>query len=251
MALVLKGVAEARRELAGLQGVRGASLAQEAVERIVAGIADGTLEPGQRIVENQLAEALSISRIPIRDALRALEKQGIVVVAPRRGARVMNVDLDLLYQVQQARHDLELRALHDLIGVVRRDPSCLAEGRDLLARMDEAVARDDRPAFNDLDVAFHRWICRHSGNHIVITLWEALSHHMRILLGRMAENWRDLSVSQASHHRIVALVEAGDLDGLRAVMPGHLLDGVETVAYDRRRNRFILTDTNDRRGDIA
>lgn len=245
MALVLKGVADERRELAGLQGVRGASLAQEATERIVAGIADGTLEPGQRIVESQLAEALAISRIPIRDALRALEKQGIVVVAPRRGARVMNIDLDLLYQVQQVRHDLELRALADLIATVRSDPACLAEAHDLLACMDHAVAADDRPAFNDLDVAFHRWICRHSGNHIVITLWEALSHHMRILLGRMAETWRDLAVSQASHREIVRLVEAGDLDGLRGVMPGHLLDGAERVAYDRRRNRFILTDGND------
>jgi DNA-binding GntR family transcriptional regulator len=235
---------ERARDLAGLRQLEQPSLASEAAERIVAGIADGSLEPGQRIVESQLAEALAISRIPIRDALRALEKQGIVVVAPRRGARVMNIDLSLLMQVQQVRHDLELRALADLIGAVRDNPEVLDHGRHLLGRMDAAVARGDRAGFNDLDVSFHRWICRSSDNHIVMTLWEALSHHMRILLGRMAETWRDIAVSQASHRRIVDLVAAGDLDGLRAVMPGHLLDGVEDVTYDARRNRFVLHEAD-------
>lgn len=239
-------------DLVGMRQLAQPSLATEAAERIVAGIADGSLEPGQRIVESQLAEALAISRIPIRDALRALEKQGIVVVAPRRGARVMNIDLGLLMQVQQVRHDLELRALADLIGNARRNPGLLLEGQALLARMDQAVADDDRAAFNDLDVAFHRWICRSSDNHIVVTLWEALSHHMRILLGRMAETWRDLAVSQASHRRIVELVGKGDLDGLRAVMPGHLLEGVEQVIYDKSRNRFVLHEATDTKtGEIA
>lgn len=238
-------------DLAGMRQVDQPSLATEAAERIVAGIADGSLEPGQRIVESQLAEALAISRIPIRDALRALEKQGIVVVVPRRGARVMNIDLGLLVQVQQVRHDLELRALADLIQASRTEQTLIEQGRELLGRMDVAVARDDRAGFNDLDVEFHRWICRSSGNHIVMTLWEALSHHMRILLGRMAETWRDLAVSQSSHRRIVDLVVAGDLDGLRAVMPGHLLDGVDRVTYDAQWNRFVLHDaTTTKTGEI-
>lgn len=236
---------EDRSAALGLASLRAPSLSHEAAERIVAGIADGTLEPGQRIVESRLAEAFAISRIPIRDALRALEKQGIVVVAPRRGARVMNIDLDLLLQVQQVRHDLELRALADLVDRVRAEPALLDEAQALLEAMDLAVAQDDRVAFNDLDVAFHRWISRSSGNHIVGTLWEALSHHMRILLGRMAETWQDLAVSQASHRAIVARIAAGDMAGLRVEMPVHLLDGVERVAYDRRRNRFILTDHRD------
>ncbi|MDA1071783.1 MAG: GntR family transcriptional regulator [Proteobacteria bacterium] len=239
-------------DLAGMRQLDQPSLATEAAERIVAGIADGSLEPGRRIVESQLADALAISRIPIRDALRALEKQGIVVVVPRRGARVMNIDLGLLVQVQQVRHDLELRALADLIQESRKDPALIERGRELLGCMDTAVARDDRAGFNDLDVDFHRWICRSSGNHVVMTLWEALAHHMRILLGRMAETWRDLAVSQASHRRIVELVVAGDLDGLRSVMPGHLLDGVERVSYDAQRNRFVLHDaTATKTGEIA
>ena len=229
-------------DLVGLRQLDQPSLASEAAARIVAGIADGSLEPGQRIVESQLAGAFAISRIPIRDALRALEKQGIVVVAPRRGARVMNIDMSLLVQVQQVRHDLELRALADLVGHVASNPDLLIEGEALLTRMDRAVADEDRVVFNDLDVAFHRWICRSSDNHIVMTLWEALSHHMRILLGRMAETWRDLGESQALHRRIAVLIAEGDIQALRAVMQDHLFEGIEQVTYDRRRNRFMLTD---------
>jgi DNA-binding GntR family transcriptional regulator len=124
--------------------IKPASLADEVAERIVKAIAEGVLLPGERLIETRLADQLHVSRVPVRDALRALEKQGIVVVTPHRGARVMEINLDLYRQVQEVRLDLELRAIADVMVRLRREPDLGDPLRSRLAEMDDAVADDDR-----------------------------------------------------------------------------------------------------------
>lgn len=226
--------------------IKPASLADEVAERIVQAIAEGVLLPTERIIETQLANQLHVSRVPVRDALRALEKQGIVVVTPHRGARVMDINVDLYRQVQQVRLDLELRAIADFLARLKQEP---AHGRRLaerLAELDAAVADNDRVRYNKLDVELHRWICHSAQNHIVTTLWEALSRHLRILLGLMAEDWQDIKRSQADHKKLAVLILAGDMDGIRLLMTHHLFQDIERVDYDPVIHRFTLNPSRRR-----
>ena len=226
--------------------IKPASLADEVTERIVKAIAEGVLLPGERLIETRLAEQLHVSRVPVRDALRALEKQGIVVVTPHRGARVMEINLDLYRQVQEVRLDLELRAIADFMVRLRHEPELGDPLRARLAEMDEAVADDDRDRYNSLDVAFHRWICHSAQNHIVTTLWEALSRHLRILLGLMAEDWQVIGTSQADHKKLAGLIAAGNKEAIRGLMTHHLFQDIERVDYDPDIHRFTMNPSRRR-----
>jgi DNA-binding GntR family transcriptional regulator len=226
--------------------IKPASLADEVAERIVNAIGEGLLLPGERLIETQLADQLHVSRIPVRDALRALEKQGIVVVTPHRGARVMEINLDLYRQVQEVRLDLELRALADFLVRFGEDPDLAVRLKERLDDLDDAVATDDRDRYNALDVELHRWICHSAQNHIVTTLWEALSRHLRILLGLMGEDWQVIKKSQGDHKKLAGLIAKGDMEGIRTLMTNHLFKDIDRVGYDSELHRFTLVRSRRR-----
>ena len=220
--------------------IKPAILADEVAERIVQAIADGVLLPGERIIETRLADQLHVSRVPVRDALRALEKQGIVVVTPHRGARVMDINLDLFRQVQEVRLDLELRAISDVVARLEREPELKRELYDRLDALDAAVSDHNRTLYTKLDIDFHRWICLSARNHIVMTLWDAMSRHLAIVLGLMAADWQDIGKSQADHKKLAKLMLAGDMDDIRDQMTRHLFKNIERVDYDPDLHQFTM-----------
>ncbi len=220
--------------------IKPASLADEVVEQIVEAIANGVLPPGERLIETEIAKQLHVSRVPVRDALRALEKQGIVVVTPHRGARVMDIDLDLYRQVQEVRLDLELRAIADFCARLAEDPAYSKELDRHLAELDATVAANDRDHYNQLDIEFHRWICQCARNHVVATLWEALSRHLTILLGLMTEDWQDIRKSQGDHRKLARLMKANDVERVRDLMTDHFFKDIERVDYDPVIHRFTM-----------
>ena len=98
-----------------LRSIRSGTLPDEVAARIVEGIGAARWLPGERIFEVELAEELKVSRIPIRSALKALEKQGIVHTIPHRGTYVMDIDEHKIRQGFAVRLDLELHACADMI----------------------------------------------------------------------------------------------------------------------------------------
>jgi DNA-binding transcriptional regulator YhcF (GntR family) len=103
------------------------SLASRIADRIVDAVAAGTLAPGQRLVEAEIAAALGVSRMPLREALKLLEAQGIVSVTPRRGSFVVPFDERRIGQICEARLALERLALRRAVPAFRADPGLLAE----------------------------------------------------------------------------------------------------------------------------
>lgn len=222
------------------------SLPDEIADRIVEEIARGHLLPGERIQEGVIAERLDVSRVPVREALQALAKQGIVVPQPRRGMRVRDIGVDLLRQVFEARLDIELRALPRAMSVLQEDNPQRQELMRCLANLETAADKPDRRAFEAADLAFHRAICMASGNHIAMTLWDALAHHIRILLGLMSDEWQRIDQSQLQHRELIALIDGDDLDALHAYLKTHYEIDEDTVHYDKATNRFVVTEP---RGD--
>ena len=200
-----------------LEMVRSPSLAEQVADSVVAGIADGTLAFGQRILETELAHALGVSRIPVREALKTLAAQGIVEMAPHRGARVSALDERRVDRICEARVALERMAARDARAAMRLDPLALAELDEAIATMQRCVRDKDWLGVNRADLAFHRALCRASGNDIVQTLWDTLARHVTIILGReiLAERERTGVVEQHQSLRDLLLhgadaeVEAG------------------------------------------
>jgi DNA-binding GntR family transcriptional regulator len=206
-----------------LPGVRRASLAEQAAEAIVAGIASGVLKPGTRLVEAELAAMLQMSRVPLREALKILEAQGIVASTPHRGTIIPPLDDERIDQICEARIALERIALRDAVPKYRRSPERLAQLDRHLAAIERAADAQDRMELSLADLSFHREICRTSRNAVVLTLWEALARHVLIVFGHELRDERDSKSIGPHHRRLRDLIAAGETKTLLREIEGHIL----------------------------
>ena len=179
-------------------------------DAIVDAIALGTLRFGQRIVESDLADQLKVSRVPIRDAIKILNSQGILTTTPNRGARVAPLDGDVADQVFEIRVALERIAVRDAMRAYRCDRQQLDGLREIIARMRRMASWFVWVGFRKCDIAFHREICRASGNDVVLKLWETIARHVTIIFGRELASEHDFEVVISQHLKLLTLFEKGD-----------------------------------------
>lgn len=202
---------------------RAPSLAEQGAEAIVGGIASGALVPGQRLVEVELAGWLRMSRVPLREALKILETQGIVESTPHRGTFIPALDDARIDQVCAARIALERLAIPDAVKNYRRAPERLSDLDQIIATMERAAQRLAWMEVSQADLAFHREICRISENAIVLTLWESLARHVLIVFGQEIRDERDAQILGSHHRRLRELIAAGETQILLREIEGHIL----------------------------
>jgi DNA-binding GntR family transcriptional regulator len=165
------------------------NLIDQAYQRMLAAIADGTLQPGQRIRQAELADTLGVSRQPVSHALHLLKRQGLVEEFGRKGLRVVQLDpvrVMQLYQVREAVDGLAARLAAEQSAAGSADPAEIGSLNDLL----EAGSRFDSttpiPVLVRADTDFHRGLYRLSGNpaieEITGPLWPHLMRSMAMVL---------------------------------------------------------------------
>lgn len=209
------------------------SLVQLATEEIRRMILAGELRPGARLIEERLTEQLGISRPPLREAMRRLEHEGLIVTAPRRGATVTELADQDVFEILTLRSALERFAVE--LGVPARDPDRLQKCRDALAGMQECADRDDRAALVEAGYTFHHTIVGLSGHGRVQDMYESL--HRQLLLC-MAMNlytrehyYENLHEHVARHRHLLALIEAGDP---KPVLDELAVHGERSFTYPRQ-----------------
>ena len=128
----------------------------------------GDFQPGERLMENQLADRMGVSRTPIREAIRKLELEGLVVMVPRKGAEVANITEKDINDV------LEVRATLEGLAIRLACENMQPEDVDRLVRVNrefmQAVADKDTDKVLEWDVAFHDIIFEASGNDKLIQI---------------------------------------------------------------------------------
>lgn len=206
-----------------LSMARSPSLAEQAADAIVTGVSAGALKPGQRLVETELAGLLKMSRVPLREALKILETQGIVESIPHRGTRVATFDEARVMQICEARVALERLALRDAAAVYADNPGLLETLDQIITVMERAAERLEWIDVSKADLSFHREICRASGNTIVQTLWEALARHVFIIFGHEIRDERDAEAMGPQHRRLRGYLAAGDTAKLHNEIEHHIM----------------------------
>jgi DNA-binding GntR family transcriptional regulator len=206
-----------------LSMVRSPSLADQAADAIVTGIAAGVLKPGQRLIETELASLLNMSRVPLREALKILEAQGIVESIPHRGTSIALFGDDRFNNICAARIALERLALASAAPRYKQDPPLLENLDHLIWTMEKAASRLEWIDVSRADLNFHREICRVSGNQIVLTLWETLARHVFIVFGHEIRDERDAAVIGPQHRKLRDLLAAGDTKALHSDIERHIL----------------------------
>ncbi len=207
----------------GLTVIAARSLSDQIADAIVEGVAVGALAPGQRLVEIDLARRLSVSRVPLREALKILEAQGILERTPHRGTRLVEFDDSSIDGVCEARAALETIAARHAIANFRLDRRRAEPLERVLQALERAVRAGDWPAVNTADLAFHREICRASNNDIVTILWEALARHVRMIFGREILGEREQTQIVQQHRDLFVFLLAGDPALLADTIDGHIM----------------------------
>jgi GntR family transcriptional regulator, rspAB operon transcriptional repressor len=187
------------------------SLVDIAYEALREAITSGALLPGTRLREAALARHFTISTTPVREALRRLDREGLVRLSPNRGAIVAEFDLREILDLFEIREILECRAVRRAAG--QRSPD-LQPAEVVLAAAARQVAQRDRVEWNRLEVAFHRAINDLSGNFELAELTERIHRTVQGLCVRCMREPiygpEKLQLMHSQHQAILNAVRDGN-----------------------------------------
>ena len=187
-------------------------LSEVVSETLRSAIQDGTLKPGERLMEIPLAEELGVSRTPIREAIRKLELEGFVVMVPRRGTYVANISLKDITQVFEIRSALE--ELASGLAAERITSDEIETLERMLVEIGDHMENKDMDSVVAADVAFHEVLYKASRNErladIVHNLREQTYRFRSFSMnqpGRLRKTWEEhrlLVEAIASHNAVQA-----------------------------------------------
>lgn len=220
-----------KSRLAGLTPLVAKSLVNQVVDAIVEAAAKGVFLPGDRLVEAELARSLNVSRIPVREALRLLESQGVVVSERYRGMSLMSVDIDRLEKILKVRLALEKLAGAEVMALLKTNPKALAPLEKVLAEMHKAGRADDGFRVASLDTEFHQVLCGLSGNEVLEKTFEPLSRQLTIIFGLSTMKKGVQSIVE-EHDEVLEVLRAGDQAAFDKLMQVHILDYSRAVDYE-------------------
>lgn len=184
-------------------------------------ILSGHYPPGSRLVETRIAEELSVSQAPVREALRDLEQLGLVVHESFRGCSVRAISASDLLEAYPVRSALEELAARMAAEQISEDD--LERLSELIDAMRQATADGDASAETSADAEFHATIIRAAGNTVLTHQWEQLLPQARtfISLALPASPHGDLA---DRHQPILDALRSRDPQLAEAAMHAHLAD---------------------------
>lgn len=208
--MVPGGSEPAREQAVGIAGRAHRTLHEVVAERIRLAILNGSLDPGERLVEDRLAQTMEVSRHPVREALRTLQLEGFVEISPRRGATVSRVsagEASELFEVLSALDGLAARlaAIDPSEAVIASIESVLDAADELLAG---GPAAGGPAAMAELNRTFHARIVEAGGNRRLLEAINPLRDRIQWIQAAM--NRRRPGLSWAEHREILAAIAAGD-----------------------------------------
>jgi len=183
-------------------------------------ILDGVLEPGERLMEVQLAEELGVSRTPVREAIRKLELAGFVVMIPRRGAYVADISLKEVSEVFEIRGALE--ALAAELAAERASEEELENLERMLVEIGKAIDTRDVELLIDLDTRFHDALFKASRNERLCQILSSLREQIQRFRTQTLSHPSRMRVALEEHRRIVEALAARDGDLARRLAMEHI-----------------------------
>lgn len=215
------GRARSGLALAKVAPIKRASLSAQVSKVIIEGLLEGRLQPGDRLVENDLVDLLGVSRSPVREALTELARSGVVVRELGRGGRIREwtgKDLEDLFGVRS-----ELEGYAARLAAKNAVPAFQSKAGRIIARMRTAARNDDYMAMIELDLEFHEIIWDLSGNELLQEVLQGLSQQFRFFL---TLNWKfhgGLDQVANKHQRLLDAVMSGDPKVAEPAMHEHVV----------------------------
>ena len=212
-------------------------LHQQVAVRLRQRIVEGQVAPGAKLNERALSEQLQVSRTPLREAIKMLAAEGLVVLLPNRGAVVAQLSAQDVVDTFEVIAGLEGQSGE--LAAQRITEAELAEIRALHFEMRAAHTRRDLPTYYRLNALIHNQINAAARNPVLIQTYRTINARLQAL--RFRSNFDETKWHRAveEHERMIEALAARDAAGLRAVLVQHLAnkrDVVLELMHDGRLN---------------
>ena len=195
----------------------------------------GELKPGERLMEVRLAKKLGVSRTPIREAIRKLELEGLVLMIPRRGAEVAEITEKSMRDVLEVRRALEVLAVS--LSCDRISGEQIEALKEAAEEFDRSLTSDDVTRTAEADVHVHDIIYRSTDNQRLIQLLSNLGEQMyRYRVEYLKHREFHPQISR-EHKELISYLEAGQKGQAEEKIAVHIDKQAQAVLETIRRNR--------------
>jgi DNA-binding GntR family transcriptional regulator len=192
----------------------------DAIAAIRRAILGGVFPPGSPLVERRIAEEMGVSRGPVREALRKLEEEGLVVTTPYNVTQVAEVGLKRIQEITALREALEPLAISQALPQLRNGG--LAQLQRLMAAMRAAGKAGDRESLIEFHLAFHRTYYEMADNALLLQVWTLMEGQTRLYLHVHHLPPETLTDYAEHHQQLLQPFEQGTLDEIHAAVTQHV-----------------------------
>ncbi len=203
-----------------IRSAKPQSLEEWAYHQLKQNLLDGTLSPGELLVETQLAQDLGISKTPIRKALTRLQEEDFLVNVPYKGHYVAEISAEDIREIYQLRRIIECHLVRET--ALLFTPSELDEMETNVNAATEAFERGDMIRYIEYNRAFHHFFPHKHGNRRISKQLTNLDEHIQRILLHKLNNTTDDLLSPHQHQAIVQAIRNGDVDSAVGLMYDHL-----------------------------
>jgi DNA-binding GntR family transcriptional regulator len=201
------------------------NLVEQVTQALLEEVISGQLKPGERIIQEQIAQALGVSRQPVQQALMLLRNQGMLQDAPGRGLIVATLD------PAHVRHIYEIRAAIEALACRKAaeqlQPSDVATGDELIAQGRQAVASGAVASMIAADIRFHEFIYVLAGNPLIgSTMAAHLSYTQRVMGEVLVKDQQPRDIWD-QHEHIWLAIRDRDADRAQTLASQHLMQACE------------------------
>lgn len=215
--------------------VQRQTIASQALEVLRTEILRGHIPDGEALRQDALARQLGVSRIPIREALRQLEAEGLVTFTPHRGAVVSRLSLEEIDEVFALRADTETGLLRRAIPHLTEDH--LNRADEILIRYEQALQRGEVAVWGELNWQFHSTLYAPADRPITLGLMQRLHDHAdRYVRVQLAVTHWESRASQ-EHRAIAAAARRKDTRRACALLRQHILSAGQSLVTFLREQR--------------
>jgi DNA-binding GntR family transcriptional regulator len=216
---------EVELTLEPLAGLDRSTLRERAREAVRVAITSGRYRPGDHLGEVELANHLGISRGTVREAMRHLQQEGLLVAGRRGMLRVNSLSADEVRELFRVRAALEKLAVTEIMSSPQREAAVSALRKAL---SDLAQADLDFVGRVEADLNFHLVLCRVAGNSMLVEAWRNLEGRIRVAIMNGGADRAPQMMSWDRHAPIVDAIESGDLATALSVIDQHMAEAADS-----------------------
>ena len=217
------------------------SLDVQAADVIREQILDGTVAPGSRLLEINLAEQFNLSRATIRSALQQLTYEGLVVQLPYKGCTVSGLSSQDAWELYTLRSALESLAAR--LAAVAITPSQAKELNGALQQLVKAVQKGNWSQIADADFALHKAIIQLAGHRRLQEQYKIVEQQIRLYIISCNAIHPDLDDIVEQHRKLVNAICSGDASSAEQIAQDHNIDGKALVEHLRAIEKQNLEQT--------